>query len=67
MNMPLFSGFQNKYRMKQQEITILKTKNNIFNLEQAIEMEVNVASVSYQNALTSLESQRKNMTLAKMF
>lgn len=65
MNMPLFSGFQNKYRMKQQEITILKTKNNIFNLEQAIEMEVNVASVSYQNALTSLESQRKNMTLAK--
>jgi outer membrane protein TolC len=65
INMPIFGGGQNKYRIKQQDITILKTKNNIFQLEQAIDMEVNVASISYQNALTSLEAQRKNMALAK--
>ena len=64
LNVPIFGGLQNSNRIKQANITIQKTKNTISNLEQAIELEVQSASISYKNAQTSLESQRKNMQLA---
>ena len=64
LNVPVFGGFQNSNRIKQANITIQKTKNTIVNLEQVIELEVQSAGISYKNAQTSLESQRKNMQLA---
>jgi outer membrane protein len=65
LNIPIFGGGQNANRIKQANISIQKTKNNLFNLEQAIDMEVQVANISYQNAITSLDIQKKNMALAK--
>lgn len=65
LNISFFDGLQNINRIRQAKITMLKTKNSLNYLEQAIDMEVSVASVSYKNAVSSLESQQKNMTLAK--
>ena len=64
LNVPIFGGFQNTNRIKQTNISIQKTKNTLINLEQVIELEVQSAGISYKNAITSLESQRKNMQLA---
>jgi outer membrane protein len=65
LNIPIFDGFQNINRIKQAKITVLKTKNTLDNLQQAIDMEISIASISYQNAINSMESQRKNMKLAQ--
>lgn len=65
LNVPIFGGGQNAWRIRQANISIQKTKNSITNLEQAIDMEVQIASISYENAVVSLESQKKNMTLAE--
>lgn len=65
LNVPVFDGFQNMNRIRQAKITVMKTKNNLTNLEQAIDLEVSSASINYQNALSSLESQRTNMKLAQ--
>jgi outer membrane protein len=65
LNVPIFGGGQNNFRMKQASISIQKTKNTLYNLEQAIDMEIQMAKISLQNATTSLESQRKNRELAQ--
>ena len=65
LNVPIFGGGQNGFRIKQAGITILKTKNNITNLEQAIDMEIQITKTSVLNAMTSLDSQKKNRELAQ--
>jgi len=65
LNLSLFDGLQNYNRIQQAKITILKTKNTLSNLEQAIDMEISISQVNYKNAMSSLESQKKNMELAK--
>ncbi|MBC7862120.1 MAG: TolC family protein [Bacteroidia bacterium] len=65
LSVPIFDGRQTYNRAMQAKMTVLKTKNNLFNLEQAISMEVSMASISYENALQSVETQKRNMELAK--
>ena len=65
LNVPIFGGGQNGFRIKQAGITILKTKNNITNLEQAIDMEIQITKTSVLNAMNSLDSQKKNRELAQ--
>jgi outer membrane protein TolC len=65
LNISFFDGLQNVNRIQQAKINILKTKNTMTGLEQAIDMEISIAQVSYKNALNSLESQTKNMKLAQ--
>ncbi|MBL7895700.1 MAG: TolC family protein [Bacteroidia bacterium] len=64
MNVPIFAGGQKYYKIKQAQVNLAKTNNTMLNLKAAIELEVNVASISYKNAFASLLTQKKNRELA---
>lgn len=64
MNIPIFAGLQGNYKIQQQKLELLKIDNSFEALKGAIDLEIAQASVSYQNAIKSLESQRENQELA---
>lgn len=65
INLSIFDGFQKHYRIQQAKMSMLKAKNGINQLESAIEMDVRQSAISYNNALKSLELQKKNVELAR--
>lgn len=64
LNVPIFSGGQKYYRIKQAKINILKTANTITNAKAAIDMEVSINSITYKNTFASVLVQKKNKELA---
>lgn len=64
LNVPIFNGGQKYYRIKQAKINLMKTTNSMANLKSAIDLEVNVNSISYKNAFASMLTQKKNRELA---
>lgn len=64
LDIPLFDGTQQQYKTQQAKLNIIKTRNNLKNLEQAIVLESSNAKTSYENAITSLTTQSRNMDLA---
>ena len=65
LNMSLFDGMQRYNKIQQAKITSQKSLNNLKNVEMAFELEANQAVILYNNALTSLKIQKKNMELAQ--
>lgn len=65
INLPLFDGFQNHYRLQQSKVNLLKTINNMNNLKNAIDLEIETSKSSLLNALTTLNIQKTNIELAK--
>lgn len=65
INLPIFDGFQKHFRIEQAKLSLLKTKNSVKGLENAITLEVTSARVIYSNAIASLSTQKKNMELAE--
>lgn len=65
INLPLFDGFQNHYRIQQSKINLMKTVNTMNNFKNVIDLEIETSKASYLNALTSLNSQKTNTELAK--
>ncbi len=65
LNLNIFDGFQRHNKIQQAKITALKNQNTIHSVEMAAELEANVASISYNNAYSSLLIQKKNMELAQ--
>ena len=64
VNVPLFTGFQRHYKIQQEKLNLLKIENGFRNLKQGIALETKQASTSFENAITSLLSQKANMELA---
>ncbi len=65
LNVPLFSGLQRNYRIKQEKLTALKIENSFATLKQGIDLEIKQSKITYDNALTSLDAQSRNTTLAE--
>lgn len=65
LSVPLISGGQKLYDLRNAKLESLKTDNVIVNLENAINLEVSQAQTSYLNGQKSLENQKRNMDLAK--
>jgi outer membrane protein len=65
LNLPIFDGLQKHWRIQQAKINLLKTQNNFNLLKQSIGLEIQMAAVSYKNALASLQTQKKNIALAQ--
>lgn len=63
-NMPLFTGLQRHHQIQQQKLTLMKIENNFNLLKQNINLEVKQSSTNFENAITSLSSQKENMDLA---
>jgi outer membrane protein TolC len=65
LNVNVFDGFQRHNRIAQANITALKNRNSIKNLEMAGELEATIASITYNNAYSAVSVQKKNMDLAQ--
>ena len=65
LNLNVFDGLQRHYQIQQAKMASQKNQNSIKNLELLADLEVNQAVVAYNNALVSLNIQKKNTELAQ--
>ena len=65
LSLTVFDGFQRHYKIKQAKLDFKKGENNLKNLQLAIELEGASAVVNYNNAISSLQVQKRNLDLAK--
>lgn len=65
LNLNVFDGLQRHNKIQQAKIAALKNQNSLKNLELAAQLETSVASISYNNALKTLNANKRNMELAQ--
>jgi outer membrane protein TolC len=65
INVPIFDGFQRKYKIQQAELNVQKTENAIEQVKQAIDFEQNITRSTVRSALADLDLQERNMQLAE--
>lgn len=64
LTVPIFTGFQHSNQLKQSQITVLKSENDLYDMKNNINLQISKARTSYVNGLQSLNDQKKNMALA---
>jgi outer membrane protein TolC len=64
LSMPVFSGLQKHYRVKQAQLSIQKMRNEIEHTSRAMDMESSAAKSNLLNAIATLTTQEKNLELA---
>jgi len=65
LNLPLFTGFQRKYKIVEAELNLKKVQNTVENAKQGIDFEQVVTKKSLKNALLNLDVQQRNLDLAE--
>jgi outer membrane protein len=65
VNVPIFSGFQKKYKVQEAQLSLEKVNNNIDNVKQAIDFEQVATRESLKNSLFNLDLQERNLQLAE--
>ena len=65
VSVPLFDGFQRKYKTDQAKYRLEKLENNIELVKQGIDLEQLATFESLKNALLNLDSQERNVDLAE--
>lgn len=65
LNVPIFDGGQKAQRIKQANLNLQKTNNTIANVQRAIDLQLKASSILFNNALSSLDMQDKNVVLAE--
>ncbi len=64
LNVPIFSGGQRYQKVKQAEFAVQKSKNDLFQAKNAINLDIENSITNYTNSINSLESQQRNLDLA---
>lgn len=65
LSLNLFDGFQRHYKIQQAKLEFKKGENNLKNLQLAIELESASSSINFNNAVSSLQIQKRNLDLAQ--
>lgn len=65
LSIPIYSGGQKLYDLRNAKLTALKTQNQMYDLQNAITLEVSQAQIQFLNGQRSLENQKRNMELAQ--
>jgi outer membrane protein len=65
LNIPIFTGLQQTYRVQQAKMELLKTQNTVTRTKQGIDLEIKQTALMYLNAVTTLKSQDENQKLAE--
>lgn len=65
LNVPIFDGLGKHYKAQQAKLEIKKNENSIESFKNAIDLQVTQSSITYNNAVKSLETQTKNLELSK--
>ncbi|HET6768810.1 MAG TPA: TolC family protein, partial [Chitinophagaceae bacterium] len=65
VSVPIFDGFQKKYKIRQSEFAVDKIKNNLDQTIKGIDLERTVARNTLTNAILTMDAQENNMQLAE--
>lgn len=65
INVPIFDGFQRRYKVQQSRLNVQKIENTITNVKQAIDFEQQVTYSILKSALFNVDVQERNMQLAE--
>ena len=65
LSVPIISGGIKLSQVRNAKLVILKTRNDLVNLQNGINLEVEQAQTTYANSLKSLDNQKRNMDLAQ--
>ncbi len=65
LNLPIYTGGQRVNQIKQAQITVLKNRNNLDNLKNALSLQASQAKIVYLNGLQTLNNQKKSQELAR--
>ena len=65
LSIPLFDGGARNARIQKAKYDLLKTKNTMERLDQAIQLDISSSKLKLESALKTLENQKKNVTLAE--
>lgn len=65
ISLNLFDGLQRHYKIQQAKLDFKKGENSLKNLQLAIELESASASINFNNAVASLQIQKRNLELAQ--
>jgi len=65
INIPVFDGFQRKYKIQNARYAVEKNTNTLNQVKRAVDLQVNVNKIQLTNALVSLDIQDRNQLLAE--
>ncbi len=65
LSVPIFDGFQRKYKIQQEKFNLQKVDNSIENLKQVIDLQQTSSKESLRNSLLNLDAQQRNVQLAE--
>jgi outer membrane protein TolC len=65
INIPIFDGFQKKYKIQQSKLTLEKLENTLDQAKKGIDMEKTIAKNTLSNAILNMDMQEENMKLAQ--
>jgi outer membrane protein TolC len=65
IQVPIFDGFQRKYKIEQSRNSLQKVKQSFELLENSIDLQVKQGQITLKNAYETLQDQKSNMELAK--
>ena len=65
INIPIFDGFQKKYKIQQSQLTLQKVENTLDQAKKGIDLEKTVAKNTLINAMLTMDVQEDNMKLAQ--
>ncbi|MEN9523516.1 MAG: hypothetical protein RL065_1893, partial [Bacteroidota bacterium] len=64
LNFTIFDGLQNKYRKSYTRLEIQKNENDLFNLKNALSLDLLSSNIALKNSLLAIKSQSENLELA---
>jgi outer membrane protein TolC len=64
LNVPIFSGFQKANRVAQAKLELQKSNNNLFQVKNAVNLDIKNSATNFRNSIASLNNQRANLNLA---
>ncbi len=64
LNVPVFSGFSQRYKMQQSKLNLQKIDNSMESLKDGSAFQAKQAEISMRNNLIATQSQKRNMELA---
>jgi outer membrane protein len=65
MNIPIFSGGQRSNQVKQSQISVLKSQNDLDNATNGFKLQANAAQITFTNSMQSLNNQKRSRELAQ--
>lgn len=65
LSIPIYNGGQRTNQVRQTQITLLKSQNDLNNLKNQLSLQANQARITFVNGLQSLNNQKNNQALAQ--